>query len=104
MGVRRAAQADPGAGAIGASTRRLAATRGVHLFLEDIETDRADHYFGTDHVARGAVEAERLGDLVAFLERRLHLLAREVLLDARDVETDFLGGGERARLVGGSAA
>src|SRR6266851_7510677 len=88
----------------GVSARRLAATRVVDLFLEGLEADRADHHVGADHVARRAVHPERLGDLVALLERCLDLVARKVLLDAPDIETDLLGDRQRTCLVDRSAA
>src|SRR6266852_2258019 len=83
----------------GASTGRLAAARGVDLLLERAEADRADH-----DLAGRAVEPERLGELEALLDLRLDLVAPHVLLDARDVEADFLGDRERARLVRLAAA
>src|SRR5262249_57325478 len=84
----------------GASAGRLAAAaRGVDLVLERTEADGADHDVVADHVARRAVEAERLGELEALLDLRLDLVAGHVLLDARDVETHLLADGERARLV-----
>src|SRR5215468_5040711 len=70
------------------SAGRLAAARGVELFLEGTEPDRADHHVAADDVARRAVEAERLGELEALLELRFHLVARHVLLDLRHVEAD----------------
>src|SRR5262245_32405283 len=87
-----------------ASARRLAATRGVNLFLECIEADRADHDILAHDVARRAVEAERLGEPEALFERGLHLVACHVLLDLRDVEPDLLRRRERARLVRLAAA
>src|SRR6202008_4600422 len=93
-----------GRGLCSASAGRLAATRGVNLFLERIETDRADHDLLAHDVARRAVEAERLGELEALLDRRLHLVAGDVLLDTRDVKPDLLRHRERARLVGLAAA
>src|SRR5712691_6612523 len=88
----------------GVSARRLAATRVVDLFLEGLEADRAHHHVGADHVARRAVHPERLGDLVALLERCLDLVVCKVLLDPRDIEADFLRDRQRTRLVDRSAA
>src|SRR5689334_23892457 len=73
----------------------LAAARDVHLLLERVEADRADHHLGAHHIARRAVEAEGLGDPHVLLDRGAHLVARHVLLDARDVEPGLLGGRER---------
>src|SRR5262245_40636281 len=84
----------------GGSARRLAATRAVNLFLESIEADGADDDILAYDVARRTVEAERFGELEAFLDRGLHLVACHVLLDLRDVEADLLRRRERARLVG----
>src|SRR5262252_8030725 len=84
----------------GGSARRLAATRGVNLFLESIEADGADDDILAHDVARRAVEAQRLGELEAFLDRGFHLVARHVLLDLRDVEPDLLRRRQGARLVG----
>src|SRR5215469_596081 len=86
------------------SAGRLAAARGVQLFLEGAEPDRADHHVAANDVARRAVETERLGELEALLELRFHLVARHVLLDLRHVEADLLGDRQRARLVGLAAA
>src|SRR5262245_16643404 len=74
----------------GGSACRLAATRGVNLFLKSIEADGADDDILAHHVARRAVEAQCLGELEAFLDRGLHLVARHVLFDLRDVEPDLL--------------
>src|SRR5215831_20792439 len=82
----------------------LAAARDVDLLLERLEADRAHDHFFADHVARRAVEPERLGELPALLDRGEHLVAAHVLLDARHVEARLLGGLERARLVGLAAA
>src|SRR4051794_5854277 len=95
--ARQAVSASP-------SARRLAATRRVDLFLERIGADGADDDISAHHVARRAVEAERLGELEALLDRGLHLVARHVLLDLGHVEADFLGDGEGTRLVRLSAA
>ncbi len=77
---------------------------GLDLRLQLVEPDRADDDFVADHVARRAVDAERVGKLHVLVDRRLHLVAVHVLFDARHVEADFLGDGERARLVGRAAA
>src|SRR5215831_16758583 len=92
------------AGSGGLRAVRLAAAGDVDPLLEGIEADRADHQLGADHVARRAVDPERLGELHALLDRGAHLVAPHVLLDACDVESRLLGGGERARLVGLAAA
>src|SRR3954469_11158552 len=63
------------------SARRLAAACRVDLFLERIGADGADDDIGAHNVARRAVEAERLGQFEALLDRGLHLVARHVLLD-----------------------
>src|SRR5262249_37285849 len=88
----------------GASAGRLAAARGVDLLFQRTETNRADHDLAAHDVARRAIEAERLGQLEALLDLRLDLVARHVLLDAADVEADFLGDRQRARFVGLPAA
>src|ERR1700736_3138256 len=64
---------------------------GADLLLERRQADRADDDFGADDVARGAVEAQRLGDMHVLLERGLGLVAGHVLFDARHVEADLLG-------------
>src|SRR5260370_39106326 len=81
------------------SAGRLAAARAVDLFLERVQADRADEDIVAHDVAGRAVEAERLGELEVFLDRGLDLVARHVLLDPRDVETDLLGGRQCARQV-----
>src|SRR6266404_1416405 len=81
------------------SAGRFAAARAVDLFLERVQADRADEDIVANDVAGRAVEAERLGELEVFLDRGLDLVARHVLLDPRDVETDLLGGRECARQV-----
>src|SRR5437588_6857353 len=82
----------------------LAAARGVDLFFERVEADRADDDVAADPVARCAVKAERLGQLEAFLELPLDLLAPHVLFDASHVEADFFRDGQRTRLVRRAAA
>src|SRR5437870_5747281 len=79
-----------------ASTGGLAAAGRVDLFLERAEADGTDDDVVAHHVARRAVEAERLGELHAFLEGGLYLVAGDVLLDPGHVEADFLGDRERA--------
>ena len=74
------------------------------LLLQAVDADRADHDFIADHIAWGAADAERVGELHALIDRLFHLVAVHVLLDARHVEADFLGDRERARLVGRAAA
>src|SRR6266700_7606910 len=82
----------------------LIRARGFDLVAQRREPDRAYHDIAADHVARRAVEAERLGQLHAFGDRRRDLVAFEILLEARHVETDLLGDGERSRLVGLAAS
>src|SRR5688572_28808705 len=73
--------------------------RGLDLLPQHREADGPDHHVVVDDVAWRAVEPERLGELHAFLQGRLDLVALEVLLQPRHVEADFLGDGKRARLV-----
>src|SRR4029079_17781615 len=73
------------------SAARLAAARGIDLFPERLEADRADHDIVADHVARRAVEPERFGELETFLQGRLHLGARHILVEPRNVEAAVLG-------------
>src|SRR5262249_14287892 len=47
---------------------RLAAARGIHLFLERVEADGAHHDIAAHDVARRAVEPERVGELEALLD------------------------------------
>src|SRR5215469_7842539 len=82
----------------------LAAAGDVDLLLERGEPDGADHDLLADDVARRAVEAERLGDLHVLIDRGAHLVGRHVLLQARHVEAGLLGGRERVRQVGLTAA
>src|SRR3569623_2275233 len=51
----------------------LAAAGGADVLLQLRQADRADHDLVADHVARRAVQAQRLGELEVLLERRLHL-------------------------------
>src|SRR4029453_12218689 len=81
------------------SARGLAAACGINLFLERVETDRADDDIGANHIARRAVEAERLGQLEAFFKGSFDLVAGHVLLQACHVESDVLRGCERTRKV-----
>src|SRR6266540_5455378 len=89
----------PGAAQRRGSACGLAAARGINLFFERVDTDRADDDIGANHIARRAVEAERLGELEAFFEGGFDLVARHVLLQACHVESDVLRGCERARQV-----
>src|ERR1700761_18630 len=77
---------------------------GADLLAQRIEADGADHDFLADHVARGAVDAERLGELHVLLDRLFHLVAAHVAFETRHVESDFLGDRERTRLVGGATS
>src|SRR5262249_2337236 len=86
-------------GAAQSLAARLAAACGVNLFLKRIETDRADHDVVAHHVARGAVEAERVGELEALFDGGFDLVARHVLLEPCDVEPCILRRGECARPV-----
>src|SRR5450631_3777575 len=52
---------------------RLAAARGVDLFLQSGKADGAHDHVGADHIARRTVEAERLGELEVLVERGFHL-------------------------------
>src|SRR5450631_818202 len=52
---------------------RLAAARGVDLFLQPGKADGAHDHVGADHIARRTVEAERLGELEILVERGFHL-------------------------------
>src|SRR6266852_3578170 len=58
-------------------------SRGADLRLERRQADRADDNFGTDDIARGAVEPQCLGDAHVLLERGLGFVAAHVLFDAR---------------------
>jgi len=75
-------------------------SRDADLLLERRQTDGADDDFAANHIARGAVEPQRLGDMHVLLERGLGLVPRHVLFDTGDVEADLLGDGERVGLVG----
>src|SRR5262245_9738861 len=86
------------------SAGRLAATGGVDLLAQLCGADRANHHVAAGHVARRAVEPERLGELEAFLERLLDLVAGEILFDAADVEANVLRRRQRACLVGLAAS
>src|SRR6266511_6492399 len=68
----------PGAAQGRGSACGLAAARGINLFFERVDTDRADDDIGANHIARRAVEAERLGELEAFFEGGFDLVARHV--------------------------
>src|SRR5690349_22089554 len=91
-------------GANGPSAIRLSAARGIDLFLQRIEANRADNHIVTDDIARCPVEAERFCELEVFLQGGLYLRACHVLVEPGHVEPDVLGDGERARLVGLAAA
>src|SRR5262245_26941092 len=45
------------------SARRLAAARGIYLFSQRFEANRADHNIVADHIAWRAAKTERLGKL-----------------------------------------
>ena len=77
---------------------------GLDLLFQFVEPDGAHHHLVADHVGRRAADAERIGELHVLVDRRLHLVAVHVLLEAGHIETDLLGDGERARLVGRAAA
>src|SRR5262249_60088678 len=83
---------------------RLAAARGIHLFLERVEADGAHHDIAAHDVARRAVEPERVGELEALLDGGLDLVARHIFFDARDIESDLFRGCKRASLVRLAAA
>src|SRR5271170_805072 len=76
----------------------------LDLVFQLINADGADHDLVADHVARRTADTERVGKLHVLVDRLLHLVAVHVLLEARHIETDFLGNGERARLIGFTAA
>src|SRR6266700_2907722 len=79
-------------------------SRGADLFPECRQADRADDDLGADDVARSAVEPQCLGDVHVLLERGLGLIAGHILFDARHVEADVFGDGERVGPVGRTPA
>src|SRR6266481_1103334 len=78
---------------------RLAAARGIHLFLERVEADSTDHHIAAHDVARRPVEPERVREFEVLLDGGLDLVARHVFFDSRDIESRVLRGGKRARFV-----
>src|SRR6185503_5314602 len=77
-------------GAKGPSAIRLSAARGVDLFLQRIEADRADHHIIADNIAWRPVEAECLGKLEVLLQCSFYLRACHVLVEPGHVEPDVL--------------
>src|ERR1700730_18117964 len=69
------------------------------LVFEHLRAERADDHGLADHVAGRAVDGERLGQARRLVDRLGDFLARYVAVEARHVERDRFGGGERARLV-----
>src|SRR6266516_2389490 len=75
-------------------------SRDADLLFQRRHAHRADDDFAADDIARRAVEPQRIGDMHVLLERGLGLVAGHVLFDARRIEADLLGDGERVGAVG----
>src|ERR1700733_4532096 len=82
---------------------RLLLYRREFLF-QGVQSHGADNQLGADHIARRAVDAERVGELHILVDRGLDLVAVHVLVDPRHVEAGVFGGGKRVRLVGRAAS
>src|SRR5580692_1749421 len=88
----------------GRRRRKILLPRRRDFLLQRVEADGAHHQFGADHIARRAADAEGVGELHVLVDGGLDFVAVHILLDPRHVEAGVLGGRERVRLVGRTAA
>src|SRR5690606_5218179 len=90
---RRKSRRNAGLGASAGSALGLAAfAHRRDMPAQLVRAHRARHYVAADDVARRAVDAEGVGQLVAFDQRRPDLVALQVAVELRHVGARALGG------------